>query len=842
MPLGIDKEEALQLGGTAAIVGTGLALGTITLPAAGVVLGVRLLDALLSGNEETTQASQEDAHSSVYGAQHPLQWVIGDYVRVGGYIPIRRVSPGGKRLDLACVLSEGSLAIPAGRNPYIWLNGYRVRLILTPGGWYEPVGGSIWAGGVRVYFNFAADGTQGTEFINAPGVLENEWRIGYLRNESWAHVILNDSNPGIAGNVNNKEGKPRLDGPPTLSFEGLQGIALPDHTGGNRQRSADITRVANWLLLDRMGLDPSEIDAVTAAAALAYTVANSRATVTSVGDHSLSFDRYAFNGVVRSTDNPVALLRAIQFIWSGVSGWDGSKIQYLPGRSAAGVGSITADDIIKVSTLIPAPNLKERVNGVSMDIQTSRDAGGHAESIGAVINPTLLAIDTRQIIRHLPAAAYVNSYGQGKWLLQVKANKLAQRGKSNIVIPVTDDNKLWRVGDVITIDEPSLNWVGKDFEIDALFIDRDEKELTLALREAPPSTTYNLGDYADYVSPRLGDLPAFFDTTNPSILTNAKLTLVDNGYILQWDQPDDEDYAATEIFDREYNNLNDPDDYDETFYYVSNNNYFQRLGLFANVRHVLIARHIDNFGNRSVMPYTIDFTTIGKPGIPDGSGKVVIGDDDLIQYAYRRTETDQAPAVDDGADNTAIAENRANDDFTPNSWERDELQPLPPHIYVWRISRSRQAVGRPWTKWLEDGDGEPEKIGQGGGGSAVQAVQHTQYCYWLGREGGVVQPLGMDSDAQKTTEEYLPTYDGRACSVQPQPPTETLPALWLFTRTYSTDATLATAWQPLRVVDTWEAPGPAVQYLTVYRLAATPPGLPTAKICLLYTSPSPRDS
>ena len=293
MPLNIDTNEAVQLAGSAAVVGTGVALGTITAPAAGLVLGVRLLDALLSGNDETTQATQADAHSSVYGAQHPQQWVIGDSVRVGGYIPLQRVSPGGKRLDLVCVLSEGSLAIPTGRTTYIWLNGYREELAKQTGGWYEPVASSRWAGGVRVYFNFEADGTDGQEFIDAPGVETGEWKIGFLRNESWAHVILNDSDEGIDGNINNKANKPRLDGPPTLSFEGIQGIELPDHTGGDRERSADITRVANWLLLDRLGLSASDIDATTADAALTYTEDNNSETVTGTGDQppSLTFNK-----------------------------------------------------------------------------------------------------------------------------------------------------------------------------------------------------------------------------------------------------------------------------------------------------------------------------------------------------------------------------------------------------------------------------------------------------------------------------------------------------------------------------------------------------------------------
>ena len=85
-----------------------------------------------------------------------------------------------------------------------------------------------------------------------------------------------------------------------------------------------------------------------------------------------------------------------------------------------------------------------------------------------------------------------------------------------------------------------------------------------------------------------------------------------------------------------------------------------------------------------------------------------------------------------------------------------------------------------------------------------QAATYRQECYWLGPEGGVVQTLPQQTDEEKTNRNFLPTFDGRTCTPMPGTPTERLRAIWLIARTYSSLATLATNWEPQRIIDRFE--------------------------------------
>ena len=166
---------------------------------------------------------------------------------------------------------------------------------------------------------------------------------------------------------------------------------------------------------------------------------------------------------------------------------------------------------------------------------------------------------------------------------------------------------------------------------------------------------------------------------------------------------------------------------------------------------------------------------------------------ELEQFAYQRSTTDVAPTIDNGQTNQEIATNRQDDDFVPQGWQSGELQPVPAARFAWIITRSRQGAGATWTTW-----GTPTMIGE-------TATQYTQNCYWVGGPGGVVQTLPTQTDAQKINADYLPSFDSRVCTATPGTPTATLQAAWLVQRIYSSNATLATDWQPVRVVREYEA-------------------------------------
>ena len=104
--------------------------------------------------------------------------------------------------------------------------------------------------------------------------------------------------------------------------------------------------------------------------------------------------------------------------------------------------------------------------------------------------------------------------------------------------------------------------------------------------------------------------------------------------------------------------------------------------------------------------------------------------------------------------------------------------------------------------WIATDDNSEEgRVEISVGIEPAQATQQEQRCYWLGGPGGVVQPLPTQSNTEKTNAAFLPTFDGRICTGAPGTATSALTRVWLVTRTHSTDASLATDWEPQYPID-----------------------------------------
>ena len=129
-----------------------------------------------------------------------------------------------------------------------------------------------------------------------------------------------------------------------------------------------------------------------------------------------------------------------------------------------------------------------------------------------------------------------------------------------------------------------------------------------------------------------------------------------------------------------------------------------------------------------------------------------------------------------------------------------------------RVTGTPTRVGNYSVLWRVIDGGRSAELSRTLAVHPAPVVQHLQQCYWLGGTDGVVGKLPAQTDLQKTNEDYLPTFDGRACkkTVGELPsPTQALPAIWLVARFYSPDATRATDWKLEHIVDRYQAPAPS---------------------------------
>ena len=219
---------------------------------------------------------------------------------------------------------------------------------------------------------------------------------------------------------------------------------------------------------------------------------------------------------------------------------------------------------------------------------------------------------------------------------------------------------------------------------------------------------------------------------------------------------------------------------------------------------------------------------------------------ELEQFAYRRTETEAEPSINNGANAGAIATNRANNDFVPDGWGSSPLQPTETEPYVWRITRTRQAEDQIWTQWESPLSYQQEKfqffdIYERTDLNTTREIVLTlrniyiylglsddvevrvtplslealasiygQKLYWLGGEGGVVQSLAHeDTLEQKANKTFLPSFDGRQCTPVPEKPTASLPATWLVERLFANNPVHTTSYRPSYIIDRYVDPNVA---------------------------------
>ena len=152
------------------------------------------------------------------------------------------------------------------------------------------------------------------------------------------------------------------------------------------------------------------------------------------------------------------------------------------------------------------------------------------------------------------------------------------------------------------------------------------------------------------------------------------------------------------------------------------------------------------------------------------------GEMELEQFVYIRTATSDVPDIDAGD-----ATEQADPDFLPAGWSRQSLQIMPPAFrFVWVSRRFRADVNTPFTVFSP-----PVIVGS-------QPIQERQLCYWIGTN--LPDPLPAQSDIEKTTQGFLPTYDGIVCTSSIGISSAIHPNVYELRRTYSDVASSATDW------------------------------------------------
>ncbi len=559
----ITGDEARGLGLQGGLLGAAYAAGAVTPAGALMTFGLGVLSALSTPPKRATTQGRPVPVQAEMAASVERQWVIGKGVRVGGQIVYAFQATRRKnRVDLAIVLSEESLKTPDPKgNTYIWVDGERVKLEYQSKGWWEPVsnkdGNSPWAGGIRAYLNFKADGAEGydlqqltrhvpmsesdrTKRGRGQGIFqmteleegEQEWTKSHqLKGVSWAHIAIDISASGLGrdnsinyeqpkklrkrtsyenfneSNTYNTVHKPYPTSVPSLSFE-VDGIAVNGIPGSTN--SADI---AVWLLTERLGFPANAIDETDLASARTACAATKEI---SIGDRTprtitlpsrsrprshrsrsqtqtITIQPYAWSGVVRSSDDPLHLLRSIEYLWHGYIALSGDKVYLRPGSTLLDRPAVSYgyDDGLHIEEVETVPAGK-RFNTVRLSLEACAQAEDNKAELPVVVNNELKFIDGIERIEQLRPSTLMTDYYQAQHWTHVEAKALAQRLTCKVLLPYTPATAALVPGHPVKLTASDMGWTDKTFILEG--IEHTKGPIRLYLREALAASDHDVAE------------------------------------------------------------------------------------------------------------------------------------------------------------------------------------------------------------------------------------------------------------------------------------------------------------------------------------------------------------
>ena len=366
MPVGVTL--AFIIGGFGPVL-AGTATGFV-LGSALVAAGLAAVSYLLAPAPPDLGAVRPDTRTTRRSAVAPARWILGR-ARVGGLLAFWHESEGpdgAEDLDIVLVLSEG----PCDQIERVWINGAEITMERTArtgsgesGHLIQPAAGQDYRDNLHIYEYFTGDGLEGDSLRAAA---PDDWTDAHkLTGLAWVHVRLRQ--PSYGRDVDARVWA-RF---PDLEFL-VAGIKITWPGQATAVWTENAAALRYWWLRNRRGLPASAVDEPSVTAAHALCDQDVTVSLPSdYADYEPSAKRYAVNGVVHADDDPERVEAELDFCWQGWAVEVDGVIKFRAGADRTVARAITADDIISVDSVKPAPAIQDRVNAASIALAQSQE-------------------------------------------------------------------------------------------------------------------------------------------------------------------------------------------------------------------------------------------------------------------------------------------------------------------------------------------------------------------------------------------------------------------------------------------------------------------------------------
>ena len=484
MPAALPILIAAAAGGvSAALAGTAILTGAL------IGGGLAALSSLLAPKPPkfNTPQFRPDTRGTVVEGVEGARWVVGR-ARTGGSLKFYEETNDGRDVWMGIALSEGA----CGFIERIFINEQEVGFTRTGNQLAIGVsadGETDYSDKAFIYEYFDGDGTEGDEIRTACTEFTADHTFMGL---AWMAVHLHQ--PGY----DMPDGRFWSQRPQIQVV--MRGMLLtwPGETTPTWTENAAAVRY--WVERERAGLPAVAIDGTAFAAAHALCDEDVTTTLPSnLAGYTATGLRYRANGVITDDMALDDIRSEIDWCWQGWAVESGGIMYFRPGVDRTATASVGEDDIISVDAVRPAPALQDRVNALSMQLQSSLDHDYLPYDVPEVEDtPALTRDDNYYLPQHTGERLFVNGPVDAARLIAIGLRR--NRASMTLRVTLKPGLMLERFSiipsDIVTMTLPEYGFsnflfmvtsisVNEDFSV-SLLLDEERRGAYADTLELPP--------------------------------------------------------------------------------------------------------------------------------------------------------------------------------------------------------------------------------------------------------------------------------------------------------------------------------------------------------------------
>ena len=494
---------AVAGGASAALAGTAILSGAL------IGGGLAALSSLLAPKPPkfNTPQSRPDTRGTVVEAVEGARWVIGR-ARTGGSLKFYEETNDGQDVWMGIALSEGA----CGSIERIFINEQEVDFTRTGNELaigMSADGDTDFTGKAFLYEYFDGDGTQGSEIRAACTEFTADHTFMGL---SWMAVHL------FQPRYNMPDGRFWSQRPQIQVV--MQGMLMTWPGEATPTWTENAAAVRYWVERERAGLPAGAIDETAFTAA--HSLCDESVSTTlpnNIADYTATGLRYRANGVITDDMALDDIRSEIDWCWQGWAVESGGIMYFRPGVDRTATAAFGVDDIISVDAVRPAPSLQDRVNALSMQLQSSLDHDYLPYDVPEVEDtPALTRDDNYYLPQHTGQRLFVNGPVDAARLIAIGLRR--NRASMTLRVTLKPGLMLERFSiipsDIVTMTLPEYGFdaflfmvisisVNEDFSV-SLLLDEERRGAYADTLDLPPIMARDIGIPGPRQVPTVGGL------------------------------------------------------------------------------------------------------------------------------------------------------------------------------------------------------------------------------------------------------------------------------------------------------------------------------------------------